>query len=422
MAGTKDRRLDATGRRQQLEERTKTLFARHALGALRGPKYRGAAPVLALAEHLDVSRATVVADLHRELGEGSTPFDLVVRSALDHENGTEAQLRDQFLQALASFAPGRLDEALVDSVRRVLADVLADAFRDPDNRQRCAIGFLLHSAAACCDQSSDDDDVAAAETIVRLRTASYRQTGELHGAAIRLLLRASGRRPRAMVTVDDIVRAIECFFDGYLMRHLIDKQDYPVATSVEMMWEVAMGMTEPGVLGRDEANPVRDAVLAACLDVAEGLGRMPDLEEVDLPDGMDIPTAFAVVGAGRQLAWECLDLALGRLVELRTVFDGAPDSVPHALRTVLRVVNEVADRYRAVVKAGVDAPVWEELRSLVETLLSAGTELLVVGDPRQAASLLLDNAMLGTEDGKAAWVQMLSLVERRQHARPLTDA
>ena len=117
--------------------------------------------------------------------------------------------------------------------------------------------------------------------------------------------RVVGRRPRVGYTTDQIVTAMQALWNGMVFRVLLDEQ--PIDAGIEpgdgpvehAMWDLAMGMTEPSVLGLK--SEVTDP---ATVSVESVLARLRDGEPVETVD--------------EETARACVDDLLGRWAEVVT--------------------------------------------------------------------------------------------------------
>jgi len=241
-------------------------LAAGALGGLRDPRSRGAAPVQTLASRMGVSRGVVTRDLDRLTGvPGATAVDLVVDHVFDPERNGERVLREAFVSLLSNAVDlASLADATVRVVRDALGALLTSAFDDPENRRLSGLACLLHAAAALCDpETSDSASCRAARVIAAKRSASYRESLAVQAAGLRVLLDATARRPRPGLDEERIVCTLQCLFDGYLVRFLLDDTEWPMDGFAELAWELAMALTEPVHTGDGAGTTTQEPTAAA---------------------------------------------------------------------------------------------------------------------------------------------------------------
>jgi len=339
-----------------------------ALAGMRGPMSRGAVPVQTLAHRLNVSRGKIARDLDRLAGvTRATPLDLVARHVFDPEHSGERALRQAFVSLLPGTAgQATFDDATLGAVREALSELLTAAFDDPVNRRVSGLAQLLHMAALLCDPASSGDATArAAESILELRAASYRESLAVQSAGLRLLLSAAGRRPLPGFDEERIVCALQCLFDGYLARFTMDAVAWPMSELVEVAWELAMSLTEPADDAQgDGSDPSTSPAGAATTDTTSTLGDVPDLR---------------------------------RLVR----------GVPGAWRLAVELLLTSASVSRG---AGSGDPPRDQIVTAVAELIGAPGALAGDVDPLRAATLLVDNAIVGP-GGKPAWEALLTYLE-----------
>jgi hypothetical protein len=390
MGGPTTRHDDLGFREQRLVDLAIEVLAAGALDGLGGPRSRGAAPVQTLASRMGVSRGVVTRALDRLTGvPGATAVDLVVDHVFDPERNGERVLREAFVSLLTDAVdPVSLADHTVLVVRDALAEILTTAFDDPETRRLSGLACLLHAAAVLCDPAtSHGASSRAARSIATKRRASYRESLAVQAAGLRLLLGATRRRPRSSLDEERIVCALQCLFDGYLVRFLVDDTEWPMEGFVELAWEMAMALTEP-------------------LPAGDGPGATP--RQPTTPAG---PNPRAVASD------------LHRLVK----------GVPGAWRTgVELLLASVPIRpgtdTRADGATGTDADADDGGTDADDALLAAVAELIAAEesfgdrvDPRRTAELLIELARQGSA-GRPGWEALLAYLDTLRDPSPADGA
>ena len=403
------------------------LLAERALASLAGLANGGAVPLDVLASRSGGTRRQVARRCSERAATGcpggapyGTPLDLATQLVVCGRPSSERSLRAGFLAAAAGLAgPGGelpLGAALVERLRPVMTGFLAAILADPEVRRESALCLLLHAAAIASvssEEGAGDEEIAG--HIVQCLVRGYSGNGSAHAAGLRLLLRAAGRRPREGVTEHDIALAVQCLWDGFVLRHLLDPSGLPAGKVGELIWETATAMTEPGVFAaaRLDANEAR--LLDDVIDRARTTGRMPDVQAIAPPpggDGASLRPAPKQPERATDLARRCLERHVGRVLDLGPVAAGGSPAGTEACATVLGAISGFAERHPAVVAAAGDAPVFAELAALIEDLLpdaaDGGTGRDASHQRRRAAAALVEAARAGA-GGEKAWHTVLDL-------------
>lgn len=402
----------------ELGAATAEMLAGRALGSLRGPMSRGAVPVQVLAQHAGVSRGVVARQVAREVGgPGALPFDLAVHGLFDPARNDERDLRLRFLGALPpTLRLVGVDGASLKELRQQFEGFLTTTFASRRARQVAALEQLLHLAAVLCNPAMVDEGTAlSASAIVASRRAAYDESVTVEGAALRVVLRAAGRRIRAGVTAEQVVIAVQALFDGYLQRFLLDQERYPLSDFVTVAWELTWAMSEPGIFAPPNKEQGRTRVIRDAAERAQELGAMPGAEEILVESGPGPHHLTGLSDDPNQLAWACLDLVLGSVPEIRRIVDGVPGSSTVAVSALLESVAVTVDRYSVVANSAPDSPAWGELRTLVADLLSTDPKLDNGFDFQHAAELAVEQARRGIQ-GRDGWQAVLKLMASRSSA------
>jgi hypothetical protein len=404
------------------------LLAQNALVALRGPMSRGAVPAKTLAEKLGRPRNTLTRLITRSLGSArAMPFDLTARRTFDADRNGHQELWETALRAYqegaATFGDIAGDDP--DVQRKVISEMLAMSFAyqaTSDFRLVLVNSHLLRAAALACDPGSLEPAAAEArEMILELSRESYERSKSLYTSALRLVLRGSLRRARSGYRDEDIVVALHSLYDGYMERHLSDSPAYPIRLLVDMLWDLAVAMTEPGFLQEPGgSDSLRAELLGSLLAAVRVTGAVPTVEEAAADAGIDAKVAKALFPDQDRLAEMCLDFALAGTAELRELAVGVRGTGLATLEALLRSVGEVSDVYRPLVEVSREAAVWGEMRALVERMLAAAGEEICAVDRAAGAEILVRAAMRGS-DGETEWktaLEMLRASPAPQDRRP----
>jgi hypothetical protein len=408
---------------EHVERLASQLLAHNALGALRGPMSRGAVPAKSLAEQLGRPRNTVTRFVSRCLGhDDATPFDLAAQHTLDPEKNGHQHLWGLALDAYRDgFLTATPEGDNADLVRQVVSQMLESSFSyqaASDFRFTLINGYLLHTAALACDRAPLEPGIAVArERIVGMRKQSFEQSAAIYENALRLVLRGSQRRAKRGYSDRDIVVALHSTYDGYILRHLLDPEAYPIRLVVDVLWDLAVAMTEPGFLGRvGDSGSLGEELLAGVLSMVRTKDVVPSLDDVAAAIGIDPKVAKALFPDPDQLAETCLDVALAATTELRELAVGVRGTGLTILADLLRSLGEVADLYRPLVDRVPEAPAWREVSALVAQVLDAAGEEICSVDTTTAANLLVRAAVRGRE-AETEWQTAIEML-RASPGRP----
>lgn len=387
--------------RRDLVEASARLLAQRALTALRGPVARGAVPVQSLAQELGMSRGAVAREVERMAGDpGASPLDLVVACVFDDDD-SEFRMRQRLLERLPASVvvpEGSGDDGLA-VLHQAISDLLTEAFADPRVRRTAGIAHLLQAAAALAldaepaggpgpgrqpgdGDGADGDNDSAAEVARRVR-ASRTEAAEtslsVQVAGVRLGLLAVGRRPRDGVDVAEVVVHLQCTYDGFVLRHLLDPARYPLSRFVDMVWKLVLALTVPA----------------------------------------DTPPEPADTGVwhadAAQVAAERLAAALAPVAELRRIDDGVPGVSGKLAASVLELVTNLADHHPDLVRVQPDPSSWQPARDTLAHLLATEFGMATDGDALRTADLLMDHARRGAA-GRDAWQLALDVLGTGRHS------
>lgn len=301
--------------RGTLAEAGSDLLGERALATLRGPMSRGAVPLAALASRLGWARSTLGRVVVRLVGrEDAVPFDLAAAATFDLGQSGLAELWAAGLRTFRRQAAALGPEAIAaaaerpEVLRSAVTAMLADSFRrEATGRYRRAFlnATLLEAAALSADVARADrrephssepqtrsagldttgpvDPVSAsAAAIVEDWRRAEAAADSVYRDALRFLLRLARRRVRPPWSEADLIAGLRALFDGYFLRALRDPEDYGLERLAEMLWEVALALSEPGFL--EVATPSRSPAAVEMMEVALAeatvTGRLPTIDEV----------------------------------------------------------------------------------------------------------------------------------------------
>lgn len=397
------------------------LLARNALEALRGPMSRGAVPTAALAEKVDRPRTTVSREIRRATGRpAATAFDLVVSRAFDPDTKGHRPRWEAVLSSyIASQGPPGLSSDSTFSTRG-MKKMLGDAFTSTAggrSRTHVLVGYLLHVAALLAGPSDDSpESQQTASTILELRTESYARSTTLYASALQFMLSATRRRPKGDRTIEDIVVMLHSLYDGYYLRHTLDREGYPLELVVEALWDLTVVSTEPGFLASGEGgSPVRDALIQATLDIARDEMVMPDLALAASAAGLDPSAVVDHFADAGDLAEACLERLCAQAVKLRALAAQTNQMASWTLRGFLGWLEFMVREYHPIVEVATDAKVWSELISLIEMLILSVADSLNPATRKEIAKRLVDAVRSGS-DWEPALSVLLDVLEPVQQA------
>jgi hypothetical protein len=393
------------------------LLARNALEALRGPMSRGAVPTAELAKAADRPRTTVSRQIERQTGNHSaTAFDLVAAFSFDTtRNGQRPRWESALEVYVASQGPPGLSnpESFGESImKRMLGDAFSE-LAEGSELKLSIVGYLLHAAALLNglavpvggippgDANGDGGAAEAARSaaaILDLRRSSYERTNAVYAGALSFVLSATRRRPKAGRSVEDLVVLLHCLFDGYMLRHALDRDKYEITMLVDVMWDLTISFTEPGFLaGRSSASATRDRLIDTTLEIIRNEHVMPDLQAVAGAAGLDIDELRLEFSDVEQLAEACLDMTCSHAIELRAIANEASGMARWTLQGFLMWLSSVVDDYGPLVAAAPSATLWEELASLVDMMLMSAAADLNPVNRKEIARKLVDVVKSGSD-------------------------
>ena len=399
------------------------LLAANALDALRGPMSRGAVPTSALAELLDRPRSTVARHIDRETGRcGATGFDLVVRSCFDaNRNGTSPRWEGALAAYVESQGPPGMtaDVTLAEPLlKKLLSDGLAEAGQG-DTRTHVLVGYLLHSAALLHRPEEEGRQPnSAAATILELRSDSYAQLTAVYASALRFVMSASRRRPKGDYTVEDIVVMLGSLFDGYYMRHALDRDRFPLDGLADVIWDLTVTMTEPGFLAEHDGDAhARDDLVERALAIVKNGGKLPDIAELAALANLDVLAVSNEFSEQEDLAAACLERLCRHTFELRTIAGQTVELARWTLRGFLAWIASLVHDYGSLVSAAPEAKVWGELESSIDMMLLSTSDKLEPVKRREIARKLLDSIRKGSQ-WEPALEMLLDVLEPPDLVRP----
>ena len=367
-----------------IEDAVQAIGAR-AFEALRDPRTAGVLPAAFVAEKFHMHRSTVANAAAVDLARGSvenptappnpTPFDNVMAHYFDWErNGGKAQL--QFLLGqLHQFAHTSPEDA--PQACRFLLGLATRIALEPTNPfltqlavSATALEYLggtddgLPYSLTAAERERREENAQWARWLLDKRREELAATAECFTALLSLTLRVVGRRPRVGYTTVDLVDAMQSLWNGMVFRLLMDNQSFDVNVEPgdgrveKAMWDLAMGMTEPSVLGlREESAEPRP------VGVESVLGRLRSGDSVQTVD--------------EETARACVDDLLGRWAEVATtpvvLEDFAAASLP-IVEGILVWIGRIASDYNGLLQAarfGPEDPTYREVLDLLSAALLA---------------------------------------------------
>ena len=418
-----------------LARQATSLCAGGALSALRSPRARGAVHLEELVDRMagDTGSGpsrTALQNFLKRHAQAETAFDLVCRHVFDPSSPESRQGRENAYRAFADQPLRPVDDEdsnrSVEFAVKAMLGAASSEQTDESNRDITLVGYLVVAAALmhrhqdagrsanpqAAESTAEATDATAAR-VLRDRRATWDADTELYLAATRWILRTTGRRAKAGYTERDIVVAMHSLFDGYLVRSLVDADRYPMTRLVDMLWDLSMSMTEPGILRRGSGDADRDRLVACALELARHASEVPSWEAISTMSGLEGRDEHQWFSSDADLIVACIDAALAHAWELRKVAAAVPQATGAALEALLEAVEAVTDEYGVLTRAAPDAPIWREIQSLLEQLLD---QLSPEGRPLpsgRAAASLLALAMQGSVPG-SNWRQLLSFaIEER---------
>jgi len=412
----------------KLAREATNLCAGAALSALRSPRARGAVHLEELVDRLSDGddsgpSRTALQNFLKKHTEAETAFDVVCRHVFEPSS---PESRQGWGNAYRAFVEPPLrtvdDDRSTTWVETAVKAMLTSAYDEQTDRTRLdvtLVGYLVLAAALMhrhqdagrsanpesAEMTAEETDATAAR-VLRDRQASWDAHAELYLAAMRWILRATGRRAKAGYTERDIIVAMHSLFDGYLLRSLVDADRYPMERLVDMTWDLSMSMTEPGILHRTSGDSERDRLVACALELARGASEFPSWATVAKLAGLEGRHERQWFSTDCSLIVACIDAALAHAWELRQVAEAVPQATEAALETLLAAVETVNDQYRVLTEATGDAPIWREIESLVEQLLDQLNPEGRTLPSRAAAANLLAEVMKGGV-ARGNWRQLL---------------
>jgi hypothetical protein len=429
----------------KLAREATSLCAGAALSALRSPRARGAVHLEDLVDRLSDGAEsgpsrTALQNFLKRRSQAETAFDVVCRHVFEPNTPESRQGWGNAYQAFVH-PPLRPvdDDRSTTWVETAVKAMLASAYEEQGESSRqdiTLVGILVLSAALMhrhqdaarstnpetAETTAEETDATAAR-VLRDRQSSWDAHAEVYLAALRWILRTTGRRAKAGYSERDIVVAMHSLFDGYLVRSLVDSDRYPMATLVDMTWDLSMSLTEPGILHRNSGDDERDRLVACALELTRDTSEIPSWDAVATMAGLDGRDERQWFSTDSSLVVACIDAALAHAWELRQVAEAVPQATEAALEALLAAVETVNERYRVLTQATADAPIWREIASLIEQLLDQVNPDTRALPSRAAAANLLTEVLKGKAYG-SNWRQLLTfaIAERSPHVLGATGS
>jgi hypothetical protein len=388
-------------------------LARHGLEALREPNHRGGAVALKVLHdetgwHTNSIRRyldRVSTDRVRRRDDGHVLlFDLAARHVLLDEPSRLTK----HAGALKEFSRSQVDLGDLEQLGQVMRTVLLGAFGSITEQQSARD---LVAASYVAQAAIIADDSAYSRTLAEFRQMGYDTASSVFLAGLRWLLRATHRRPRSPYRDIDLCDMLWSLFDGYMLRHLLDVERYPLTIVVHTMWDMSLAMTEPGLLneeavpGGDEGHAFISAVLAESRS-----GSMPDDVAKAAGDAsVDPQLAIMWFTNAEKLHLACLDYALATRVALKTIREAMPQASRDVVVELLHSIRRTAEEYPQLVASLPNAPVWQELEIMIKDsfmeALGVEQEAIATSGAVRAVQIARD-----VTAPQAAWISIVDTI------------
>jgi hypothetical protein len=321
---------------------------------------------------------------------GATAVDLVAAHVFDAARNGEREMRAAFASRVAgeNALSGTAAHA-IEVVRHALADLLTEAFEDPKARRVIGLAQLLRAAATLCQEARSETrtETACASRAIKDRCReSIDESIVVQSSGLRLLLDASGRRPRPGFDEERIVDLLQCMFDGYVGRFLFESDRWPIAGFADLAWSTVLGLTEPAEDGQS-AREHRE---------------VPAREHPDTPTAIDLNAdTLSRLVDGVPGAWRlAIELLLRSAPVART-----PDGQSHD--------QSGTGLWGQPGEPPPDVPPHPRPSALVDQvarIIAAEPRFEGRVDPQSTAALLADCAMQGIQ-GRPGWEALLCFLE-----------
>jgi hypothetical protein len=260
--------------RSEIPEAALRLLEENALSALSSPKSRGAVPAEMLAGRAGRARATIARAIEKQLGPRATPFDLAVH----HVSTLETSGGNWSIDSMLNSAERRIRAG--EDLGQMIRGIFIERFER--TRGQAAPGFLasfIVQCAACANvartREQGNPPSSEALQLVELRTNFYDGMTDLFEGVMASGLRQIGRRPRDPYTFRQIITALNSSYDGMLLRAVLEPSAITAETASDVLWQIAIGMTEPGLLSPPGlSNPLEKVIIETMIASIEAGGKV----------------------------------------------------------------------------------------------------------------------------------------------------
>jgi hypothetical protein len=377
------------------------ILERNAFSALRGPNSRGAVPRGAF-EGIDVS--TVDRSVKRTFGgaSGRTPFDLAALHLCNVDGPTSGTLQAVFEAVEKSFRE-------TDEMEITLRVFLRANFIEACNEEGVlAIGIITAAACAHLERGpeQESDQTVAAREIIEMRRQLYGELINGYAAGLAIALRRLRRRPKATVSIPDIVVAVLATSDGFVLLHKLQPLLLDPELVVETQWNVIWGLTESGLLDPPHGSRSSERRM---VEVAIGRFRSSQVPSIDeLASQCEVPVAEAheLFPTDSALAQRCMDYAVGSSVETEAIAVNVKGAELAAVRDLLIATTQQATEAPLLVEAlrrHMDAGFCAEARRHIAEALSQSEAMNLDRSTADGVALMLLDAALQGSSGQRVW-------------------
>lgn len=274
--------------------------------------------------------------------------------------------------------------------------------------------YLLQVAAIATTTSTGDNDlVPDANDLVRRRREHYREMTDLSSAILGVALRWLERRPLPGWTVADITIMLHSAIDGFVMRHSLDTSILDPMRVEEALWQMAFGLTEPGILAdpdtSETAQRMVDEALRRYRAASEfGATHTATTSSVTATAGackIDENAALLLFDSDAALAEACLKHLLVARAHLRTLATATSGEVLLIVREVLRNLQNIGTNHSALVNDVADSECLAELLEYLTDALNNGSD--VTGENHGKAAT---DAVQSALEGDSRWLAILEYI------------
>ena len=243
-----------------------------------------------------------------------------------------------------------------------------------------------------------------------MRRSLYAEMHSSFVAGLSVALRRLRRRPKASISLSEIIIAVGATSDGFLLLYKLQPDLFDTDLVVETQWNLIWSMTEAGLLDPPgHADPTERTLVEAAL-VAYAAGRVPSgaslAEQCEIEDA----EAIELVPSDEALAQRCMDYAVGNSVETEAIAVNVKGAELAAVRDLLIATTRQAEASPLlidVIRQNRDGGFCGEARRhIAEALGQSDAVNLDRPAAEGVASMLLDAALQGAKresrSGRAA--------------------